>query len=354
MNILNLIRSELRELSPYLPMETGNYARLHANELPWCPISGNSMRLNHYPNGQEETKLQAQLAEIYGVDTTQTLITRGSDDAIDILCRLFLDNGDAFLEFSPTFSMYAFFVRLQQAELIQCALQKSADFVLQREQITNAWKSNCKIIMFCSPNNPTGQIVDLELIAKTCAQYHAKSIVVVDEAYMEFSDSPSAMQLLSEFDNLIVLRTLSKGYGLAGLRLGTIIANAELIKACRTVTTPYALSTAVLSLATEALSDRKWFTKAHTVIKAQRDALLQALKPFPFIERIYPSHANFLLIQTPQAKELALFLANNGIIVRDFAENCALANCLRITVSDAVQNQLLIHSLSAFTPGLSS
>lgn len=349
MSILNLIRPEILNSSNYVPGGEDSKFRLHANELPWSPVEMDSIELNYYPDTRLQIKLQEQLATRYGVNINQMTLTRGSDDGIDLVTRLFLTAGkDAFMQFPPTFPMYAFYVRLQQGELIQCPLNQYADFSLSLDTIQSSWQSNCKIIMFCSPNNPTGTLIELELIAATCELYANRAVVVVDEAYIEFSSTQSAISLIPQFENLVVLRTMSKAGGLAGLRLGSIIAQSPVIEAFNKIIAPYTIPSPVVKLAMRALSDKNWFPSAIERIQASRNNLIDSLKNSPVIEKVCPTETNFVLVKTQYARELTLWFAKKGIAVRDFPPASLLHDHLRLTVGDEEQNQILIAALASF------
>ncbi len=354
MSVLNLIRPELLNSPNYVPGGEDSKFRLHANELPWSPVEMNSIALNHYPDTQLQLKLQEQMAARYGVNINEMTLTRGSDDGIDLVTRLFLTAGkDAFMQFPPTFPMYAFYVRLQQGELIQCPLDQQSDFSLSLETIQSYWKPNCKIIMFCRPNNPTGNLIDLELIAATCALYTNRAVIVVDEAYIEFSNSPSATTLIQQFENLVVLRTMSKAGGLAGLRLGCIMAQSTVINAFNKIIAPYIISSSVISLALQALNNKDWFPTVIERIKASRNLLIEVLENSPVIEKVLPSETNFVLVKTQYARELALWLAEKGIAIRDFPPASLLHDHLRLTVGNEEQNQMLIAELASFFDSIS-
>ncbi|HAT1596531.1 TPA: histidinol-phosphate transaminase [Legionella pneumophila] len=349
MSILNLVRPDLLNVPSYVPGGENARYRSHANELPWAPVAMDEHNLNYYPNIGLQIDLQKQLAKRYKINSDQIVLTRGSDDGIELVTKLFLTaRKDAFMQFPPTFPMYAFYARLQQAEKIECPLDIRTNFRLTLEQIENSWKPNCKVIMFCSPNNPTGNLVDLNLIAKTCELYANQSIIVVDEAYIEFANAPSATTLIGEFENLIVLRTLSKAFGLAGLRLGCIIAQTHIIEAFNKIIAPYAIATPGMELAKRALNNSDWFTQTIERIKSSRAWVIKKFTENPIIEKIYPTETNFILIQTPFSKQLTTWLAHHGIAVRDFPSTSLLHDHLRITVGHDEQNQLLIDALSLF------
>lgn len=354
MSILNLIRPELLNSQNYVPGGDNAQHRLHANELPWAPVDSNDLQLNIYPDYLLQRQLQEQLAQRYEVEPDQLVITRGSDDGIDLITRLFLKAGhDALMQFPPTFPMYAFYVRLQQAELISCPLDMQNHFNLSLDTIKKAWQPNCKIIMFCSPNNPTANLTSLDLIAAACEEYKDRSVIVVDEAYIEFANAKSATTLVPRFDNLIVLRTLSKACGLAGLRIGSIIAQAQIIQACNKIIAPYTLASTNIKLANQALAETGWFQCAVEKIQSSRAWLINELQKNQIFERIYPTETNFILIKTRYAKELTEWLSNTGIAIRDFPAGSLLHDHLRITVGNDAQNQILISALSSFINNVS-
>lgn len=357
MSTLNLIRPDLATLETYLINDQTNDCLLHANELPWCPpIMTNTIetiQFNRYPTLAPKKQLQMVLANCYDINPNELLLTRGSDEGIDLLMRLFLRPGvDSIMQCPPTFSMYAFFARLQQAFVINCPLQENdAGFYLDRKSMTACWQPNCKLIILCRPNNPTGELIDLETIACLCKQYANQSMIVVDEAYIEFSEEQSATSLINQFDNLMVLRTLSKAYGLAGLRLGAVIAQATLIKSLNKLCAPFPLSSAVIELALNALQNKTWFTTTQQRIKQLRADLAKKLETLSWIEKVYPSAANFLLIKTPYATSLAIWFQQHRIVIRAFSDNPQLKNYLRITVGNDTQNTQLLAALAAFVGG---
>lgn len=341
MSVLNLIRPDLVNMKPYTPIGEDLACRLHANELPWSPAKLANLSLNRYPNREEQEILEAQIASLFQVKSNELLLTRGSDEAIDFLMRFFLTaRQDSFMQCPPTFPMYEFYSRLQQIEIINCPLD--SDFNFSEEQLISLWQPSCKLIMLCSPNNPTGTLVELTTISRLCERFKDKAVIVVDEAYIEFAETPSASTLLSPFDNLIVLRTLSKARGLAGLRLGAILAQPQLIKAMQNAMPPYTLSSAVIHLAQQALRDKDWFSQKIKMILCERESLIVQLKQCRWIERVYPTHANFILVDSVHAQSLALWFAELGIAVR------LLQNRLRITVGDKEQNERLLSVLASF------
>lgn len=351
MSVLNLVRPELLASVNYNPGGDEAQYRLHANELPWSPVAMGNVALNFYPQARAHKELQQKLALRYAVHLDELILTRGGDDAIDLIIRFFLRAGiDSFMQCSPTFSMYEFYVRLQGGFILDCPLDSAREFQLSLDAIKATWQKNCKIIMFCNPNNPTGTLVSLDLIAATCVHFKSKSVIVVDEAYIEFSGTASAATLLAEHDNLIILKTMSKAAGLAGLRLGSIIAQKKLIERIAAINAPYNLSSAVIELALRALANQDWFTKSLKHIQQAREWLSDELNKQPLVEHVYPSFANFILFKTAYAKELIDWCAEHKIAVKGFKAPSLLQHHLRLTVGSAEQNRMVIAVVSSFKP----
>jgi histidinol-phosphate aminotransferase len=349
MSVLDLIRSDLKSVQPYTQGNDKSDCRLHMNELPWSPIESPGIALNHYPTMDAQNQLQERLANRYQVPPSALLLTRGSDEGIDLLMRLFLQPGvDSILQCPPTFSMYAFYARLQQVTVIDCPLNDADRFYLSIQSMHEQWQPNCKLIMLCRPNNPTANLIELETVAQLCQYYQDRSMIVVDEAYIEFSDAMSAAHLVDQFDNLIVLRTLSKAYGLAGLRLGAVIAQPSMISALKTIVAPFTLSSAVIDLGIRALQNDTWFEKAIQQIKTSRTRLMTGLQQSIWIESVYPSDANFILIKTRFSHALYMYLESLGIAVRRFTQASDLQQHLRITIGSEAQNQRVLAALESF------
>ena len=351
MSALDLIRPDLASIQTYSVMKDALDCQMHANELPWCPLTVKNLELNRYPATTPINQLQIQLASCYQVKPEQLLITRGSDEGIDLLMRLFLRAGiDRVMQCPPTFPMYVFYARIQQAGVIDCPLQENAaSFNLDVDKMNASWRPSCKLIMLCRPNNPTGELIELTTIAKLCEQYRDQSIIVVDEAYIEFSEAESAITLIPQFDNLIVLRTLSKAYGLAGLRLGSVIAQSPVIQAMKKIIAPFSLSSVVIDLGLRALENKAWFASRWECIKLLRAQLATDLQQSPWINNVYPSAANFILVKTRYAHALTDWLKQQHIAVRSFADSALLPEHLRITVGNDYQNKQLITALNLFS-----
>ncbi|WP_131781435.1 histidinol-phosphate transaminase [Legionella gresilensis] len=349
MSLMDLIRPELRDLKEYKPSQDNPSYRLHANESPWSPVKLQTLALNHYPNVNDQIALQEQLAIHYQVDSQSIALARGSDDGIDFLMRLFLSPGnDSILQCPPTFPMYMFYAQLQHAEVINCPLNPEKQFDLSIDELFTAWQPNCKLIFLCQPNNPTGNLITLENIAAICQRFSNKAMVVIDEAYIEFAACSSATTLLSQHENLVVLRTLSKAFGLAGLRLGCVIANPWVIKALQKIMAPYLLASPVMALAEQALQQPEWLTDSVHQILSERERVYGFLQQLPIIETIFPSEANFILVKTEHAKALTNWFKKHNLAVRDFLDT-PLEQFLRISISDKATNQILMTLLQEFS-----
>ena len=242
MSVLDLARPEIRTLQPYSSarMEAeGRQIMLNANESAWAPMGDAGLGCNRYPDPQPETLLQA-LASLYGVRREQLFVGRGSDEAIDLLVRAFCRAGeDAILIQPPTFGMYAVCARIQNATVIEIPL--TDDFNVDIESLLAAITPATKLVFLCTPNNPSGKSVsrsDMEFLANALV---GKALLVIDEAYIEFSDQASAVDLINTYDHVAVLRTLSKAWALAGARIGSLLANPDVITLIRRIMPPYPL-----------------------------------------------------------------------------------------------------------------
>ncbi len=345
--VLDLVRADLREFTLYDAADSDAAAvRLHANELPWRPEGDAGERgLNRYPEPRPAA-LRRRLAKRYGVEQTQLLLTRGSDDGIDLLVRTFCAAGqDRVLICTPCFGMYAGAARLQGAAIDEAPLDAGSDFDLDADTVGEALTDGTKLIFLCSPNNPTGTVFQRAQLARICVAAEGRALVVVDEAYIEFSSLPSITDMLAEFDNLVVLRTLSKAYGLAGIRLGAVVAGKSVIGVLNRILTPYPLPSACVDIAYQATGEdalgslkEKWAT-----IIAERRNLSVALEGIPAVVRTWPSEANFVLAKMNDARTAAALARRHGYLVREL--HGPLSDCLRITVGTADENAGLLDIL---------
>jgi histidinol-phosphate aminotransferase len=347
--LISLARPEIVSLKPYahaawLPSLT----RMHANEAPWRPTGDTtSAGLNRYPEPQPQA-LIARLASLYGVSATQVLATRGADEAIDILSRIYLRAGsDAILQCGPTFGMYQVAARIQGAEVIELPLDPAQDWQIDPERVVAAWRPSVKLVYLCSPNNPTANLISQAALEHICTALDGKAIVVIDEAYIEWSGSGSLVGWLEHFQTLAILRTLSKAHALAGARLGALLAAAELIQIARRVIPPYALAQPTIEAALRALEpDELAVSQAKLdALLMEKDYLRRGLCRSPLVAKVWPSDTNFLLIDCRDADRFMNNSVAGGLIVRDLRAHPALPHSLRVSVGTRAQNDALLRCL---------
>ena len=278
---------------------------MHANEMPWRASGDNSIAgLNRYPEPQPHALVE-RMAQLYGVPARQLLVGRGSDEAIDLLVRAFCRAGqDNVVITPPTFGFYKVAAKIQGAGVLEVPLVRDG-FVLDAEQVIAAG-TRAKIVFLCSPNNPTGNLLDEAAMLRVCTELAGKALVVVDEAYVEFCGRASLTARLAEFPNLVILRTLSKAYALAGARLGTVIASEEIIGLLRRIIPPYAIPAStveeVLAL-TEAPQRALSAARIRTLLD-ERGRMHERLARCANVARVFPSDANFLLIECRDASAI--------------------------------------------------
>jgi histidinol-phosphate aminotransferase len=343
-SILQLARPDILELKPYQHAAWDpSLERMHANEMPWRAAGDNSTAgLNRYPEPQPQALVE-RMAQLYGVPARQLLVGRGSDEAIDLLVRAFCRAGqDNVVITPPTFGFYKVAARIQGAGVLEVPLLRDG-FALDAGQVIAAGL-RAKIVFLCSPNNPTGNLLDEVAMLRVCTELAGKALVVVDEAYVEFCGRASLTARLAEFPNLVILRTLSKAYALAGARLGTVIASEDIIGLLRRIIPPYAIPAStvdeVLAL-TEAPQRALSAARIRTLLDA-RASMHARLERCANVAQVFPSDANFLLVECRDAARFFAAGKSAGLIVRDFSSYPGLANCLRISIGTPDQNQRLL------------
>jgi histidinol-phosphate aminotransferase len=347
--VVSLARPEIVTLKAYahaawLPSLT----RLHANEAPWRPTGDTTAAgLNRYPEPQPQALIE-RLAALYGVPGANVLATRGGDEAIDVLSRIYLRAGtDAILQCTPTFGMYQVAARIQGADVIDSPLDAERGWALDPERLLAAWRPNVKLVYLCSPNNPTANLLDTAAVEEICRALDGKAIVVIDEAYIEWARSPSLTRWLNRFPTLAILRTLSKAHALAGARVGALLAASELIELAKRVVPPYSLAQPAVEAALRALDPLEHAAGLVRLegLLAERDYLGQGLAASPLVDRVWPSDANFLLIDCRDADRFMSNALAAGFIVRDLRAHPALPRSLRVSVGTRAQNDALLHCI---------
>jgi histidinol-phosphate aminotransferase len=347
--LISLARPEIVSLKPYahaawLPSLT----RMHANEAPWRPTGDNSIAgLNRYPEPQPQALID-RLASLYGVSAMQVLATRGADEAIDILSRIYLRAGsDAILQCGPTFGMYQVAARIQGAAVIELPLDRNQGWCIDPERVLAAWHPHVKLVYLCSPNNPTANLMNEAALEHICTALDGKAIVVIDEAYIEWSGSVSLVGWLERFQTLAILRTLSKAHALAGARLGALLAAAELIQIARRVIPPYALAQPTIEAALRALEPEEVAASQARLaaLLIEKDYLRRGLSQSPLVAKVWPSDTNFLLIDCRDADRFMHNSIAGGLIVRDLRAHPALPHSLRVSVGTRAQNDTLLRCM---------
>jgi histidinol-phosphate aminotransferase len=348
MSILDLARPEIRALKPYSSarMEaSGGSVLLNANESPWPAVMIGGAALNRYPDPQPQILIE-RLAALYAVAPAQVLVGRGSDEAIDLLVRAFCRAGrDAVLICPPTFGMYAVSAGIQGAAIVEVPLRD--DFSLDADALLARVDANVKIVFLCSPNNPTGNLVPLGTIDVIAATLRDRALVVVDEAYIEFAGTASAATLLDRYDNLVVLRTLSKAHALAAARVGTLLAHAEVVALLRRILPAYPLPSpcvdaALAALTREALAATR--VRAAGLVEA-RERLARAFAHSSELRGVLPSAANFIVVRCADADSLYQRLLAAGIVVRNVSRYPGMTGCLRISVGSPADHLRLLAAL---------
>jgi histidinol-phosphate aminotransferase len=345
--ITDLLCPHLLNLAPYQSARSEFKGQadifLDANEAP-------DGRYNRYPDPLQQ-KVKARLASLHQVDPAQIFVGNGSDEAIDLLLRLFCEAGkDAIITLPPTYGMYKVSAAINNIQLVEIPLLEG--FQPDVEAILAAQNASTKLLFICSPNNPTGNLMQLDALQTLLKQF--RGIVVVDEAYIQFAAAQSTTTLLEQYPNLVVLQTLSKAWGLAGLRLGMAFAQPELIEWLTAIKPPYNVNVATQELALEALQQVEVVAKRVAQTIQEREQLQAALAKLPFVQHIYPSDANFLLVRVTQPDELYQYLIEQGIVVRNRSRVLQCEGCLRFTVGSPAENQQLLEALKTYTTAFTS
>ncbi len=340
-----LIRPNILRLKPYSSARAEFSGKaevfLDANENPFPK----PLALNRYPDPLQK-QLKKEIAGIKKVRPEQIFLGNGSDEAIDLLFRIFCEpRVDNVLTMPPTYGMYQVSadiadVEVRKVSLIPELFQPDVDAVLERAD------ARSKLLFVCSPNNPTGNTMEVEKVASLLRAF--SGMVVVDEAYIDFSDQPSWLDRLEGFPNLVVLQTFSKAWGLAGMRLGMAFAAPSVIDWFNRVKAPYNLNALTQSKALEYIQDVEGSREQGSTILAERGRLWKQLEALPFIEKLYPSSANFILVKLPEAEKIYRYLMEAGVIVRNRSQVELCENTLRITIGSRSENERLMALLSAW------
>jgi histidinol-phosphate aminotransferase len=345
--VLALARPDIIALQPYQHAAWDpSLERMHANEMPWRAQGDNSAAgLNRYPEPQPRALVE-RMASLYEVPAAHVLVGRGSDEAIDLLVRAFCRAGeDSVVITPPTFGFYKVAARIQGAGVIEVPLLQDG-FVLDGPAVLEAGR-RAKIVFLCSPNNPTGNLLDESALLRICHELRDRALVCVDEAYLEFTGRASLAEQLEELPNLVVLRTLSKAYALAGARLGTLIASEDVVGLLKRIIPPYAIPASTIEqvLALTEAPQRAMATARIRTLVEERGRASARLAGMECVVQVHPSDANFLLVEFRDAGRALEAGKAAGLLMRDFSRAPGLANCLRISIGTPAQNERLLAAL---------
>lgn len=297
---------------------------------------------NRYPDPHQQ-QVKSALSQIKGVDAKHIFLGNGSDECIDILFRCFCEPGkDNVVICPPTYGMYEVSAHINDVEVRKAPLLP--DFQLNLAHLEQLTDANTKIIWLCSPNNPTGNALNRTDIETVLNNFNG--IVVIDEAYINFSRQKTFVQELTEYPNLVVLQTLSKAWGLAALRLGMAFASEEIIEVMNKVKPPYNINQATQDLVLKALEEVGQVNDMIKELVAMREALKEVFEQMPTVETVYPSDANFLLVKIAEARKVYEFLLTKGIVLRDRSNVQLCEDCLRITIGTEKENTILVDALA--------
>ena len=344
MEINKLLRPHLLNISPYVSArdEYEGTAKifLDANENAYGSTSDDRHR--RYPDPYQKA-LKQKISSFKGISPSQIFLGHGSDEPIDLLIRAFCNPGkDRVIVTPPTFDMYSVSARINDVGVIRVPLRPN-DFSLDLNAMCEAIEPGVKIVFLCSPNNPTGNNLNRDDIMEIVKKI--QGLVVVDEAYIDFSSQQSLLDELPNHWNLVILQTFSKAWGMAALRLGMAFASAEIIEVFNQIKTPYNISEITQELALRALDNHKKMGYFVNEIIRQREWLRKALLELPTVKKVYPSDANFLLVKIDGAHEVYKKLIEKGIIVRDRSQVPMCEDCLRITIGNHEENNYLLECL---------
>ncbi|WP_435131988.1 histidinol-phosphate transaminase [Formosa sp. A9] len=342
-SVQDLLRPSIKALKAYssardeFQEETSDMVFLDANENPF------NNGINRYPDPYQN-EVKAILSDIKEVSKSNILLGNGSDEVLDLIVRAFCEpNQDNVIILPPTYGMYEVLANLNAVGIKKVLLTET--FQPETDQILEAADAHSKILFLCSPNNPSGNSfidTDVEVLLKKF-----EGIVVIDEAYIDFSSKDSWLQRLDEFPNLIITQTLSKAYGMAGIRLGICYASTEIISVLNTIKPPYNINVLTQNKAAELLKQTDLVSNEIDAILIERSQLISDLKQINYISKIYPTDTNFVLVKVDDATQRYNQLIKKGVVVRNRTTQPLCENCLRLTVGTSVENETLLTALKS-------
>ncbi|WP_426430382.1 histidinol-phosphate transaminase [Winogradskyella sp. HB-48] len=341
-NINNLVRPNITALKPYSSARD-EFKDATSNQMIFLDANENPFEngVNRYPDPQQKD-VKSMLSNIKNIPAQNILLGNGSDEVLDLIFRSFCEpNQDNIITLPPTYGMYEVLANTNAIDVLSVEL--GVDFQPKAEDILNTQNSNTKLLFLCSPNNPTANSFKVPIIEKLLNNF--KGIVVIDEAYIDFSEDESWTSRLSDFPNLIVTQTLSKAYGMAGIRLGICYASTEIISILNKIKPPYNVNQLTQQKAIQRLENQQDVKSEIQKIISERSLLIKALGLVTWIDTIYPTQANFVLVKVDDANKRYNQLVEKGIVVRNRTNQPLCDNCLRFTVGTSQENEKLIEVL---------
>ncbi len=343
MNIETLVRKNVKKMSSYLSArddfkneDVKKLIYLDANESPFDNI------INRYPDNKH-TELKKVISDIKNVNVNQVVFGNGTDEILDLIVRVFCNpHEDKIITLPPTYGMYDVIAKTNGVENIEIPLK--SDFSIDKNQILKLRSTSIKVLFLCSPNNPTGNSFDTNSLTDLIKAF--KGIVVIDEAYIDFSSKQSLISLIEDNSNLIITQTMSKAYGMAGIRLGMGFSSKKIIDYLNKIKPPYNINVLTERKALEELNKIDEIEKNISIVLDQRNLMVSCLEKLDFVEKIYKSDANFLLVKVDNADLRYNQLLKKGIVVRNRSNQPLCQNCLRITIGTKNENTSLIKTLN--------
>ena len=343
MNIDTLVRNNVKNMSSYSSARDDysggankNLIYLDANESPF------ENGINRYPDNKHKN-LKTVISKNKNINVNQVVFGNGTDEILDLIVRVFCNpNKDKIITLPPTYGMYDVIAKTNGVENIEIPLK--SDFSIDTDKILDLKTSNIKILFLCSPNNPTGNSFEINVLDNLIKKFNG--IVVVDEAYIDFSSQKSLINHIDKYENLIITQTMSKAYGMAGIRLGVGFSNQKIINYLNKIKPPYNINVLTERKALKELNNIDEIKKNIDLVLNQRKLLISCLEKLDFIDKIYKSDANFLLVKVDNADLRYNQLLEKGIIVRNRSNQPLCQNCLRITIGTENENKSLIKTLN--------
>lgn len=342
MNINNLLRKNIKNLKPYSSARdeySGDaMVFLDANENPF------NEPYNRYPDPLQR-ELKQKISALKNIPANHIFLGNGSDEPIDLLIRAFCEPGiDNIVTINPTYGMYQVAADTNDIEVIKVSL--TSDFELEPKELLQAVNDKTKMIFLCSPNNPSGNSLDKDAMLEIVTNFDG--LVIIDEAYIDFAPGKSLLSEIGNQNNLVVLQTFSKAWGMAGIRLGMAFASTEIIQVLNKIKYPYNLNILTQQKALELLDNKEQVDEWVKRLIDEREKMAKYLAKFHFVTKIYPSDANFLLVSMKDAKGIYNYLVESGIIVRDRSKVHLCDNSLRITIGTMEEDNVLIQTLNDY------